>query len=252
MNDTPEKKDVVPSQYRDRYKSTGGTNGDFIAVALSKIGEDGLDALNAVKTENGIEKGRWSTFNPGMQRMNLANVLRGRFLTGETISILGRQYNAKHMAEDFNGKIEDNDKALDKLAGFLELAPGNQSAKPRVIAALRKLFFAPAKKTKEERDAERAAAKAATDKAKAITKAEKALTKASEARAKTAAALDTANAALDAAVKANNSAKDDDKAAATKAMNAAQKKADAAQEKDDAAAQKVEEATAALAAAKGA
>ena len=96
---TEEKKDVVPGEYRERYKATGGTNGDFIATSLSKVAEDGVEALASVKRENGIDKDRWAGFNPGMQRMNLANVLRGSFLKGETITILGKQYNAKHLAQ---------------------------------------------------------------------------------------------------------------------------------------------------------
>lgn len=248
-----DKKDVVPSEYRDRYKATGGTNGDFIATALSKVGEDGVEALASVKRENGIDKDRWATFNPGMQRMNLANVLRGSFLKGETITILGKQYNAKHLAEDFNGEVKDDDKVLAKLADYLGLVAQGQGASDRVIAALRKLFFAPAKKTAEDRAAE----KAKKDEAKASEKAEAKRVK-DEAKAKAALqkaqdktkaandALDEANQALNVAIKANNEA--EDKTKTTAAVNAAQKKADKAGEKVEAAEKVLAEAEAAVAA----
>ena len=178
---TEEKKDVVPSQYRDQYKATGGTCGDFIGTTLQAIcKKDGLDSLNLIKSENGIEADRWATFNPGMQRMNLANVLRGMFLKGETVTILGKAYNAKHRAEDFSGKIEDNDKSLGTLAVFLDLQNN-----PRTIKSLSRLFFPPAPKgpTAEER----AAAKAEKDKVKAEkdkVKAEKAEKAEAAAKAK--------------------------------------------------------------------
>lgn len=167
MTDTAEKKDVVPSQYREKYKATGGTNGDFIAVALSKVGEDGLAALGTVKTENGIDAKRWEGFNPGMQRMNLANVLRGMYLKGETIKILGKAFNAKHQAQDMNGTLANSPASLGKLAKHLDLQDNE-----RMIAALGKLFFPPEPKgptaeqraaTKAAKEAEKLAAKAKRD-----------------------------------------------------------------------------------------
>lgn len=209
MTDAAEKKDVVPSQYREKYKATGGTNGDFIAVALSKVGEDGVEALASVKKENGIEPTRWANFNPGMQRMNLANVLRGMYLKGETITILGKQYNAKHQSTDFNGTVADDAKTLGKLAEYLELQNNE-----RMVAALQKLFFPPAPKgpTTEER----AAAKAAKDAEKAEAKAK---------REKDAADKKTAREAEAAQKKADKEAA---KAAkdAEKLAKAEQKKAD--------------------------
>lgn len=248
---TEEKKDVVPSEYRERYKATGGTNGDFIATALSKVAEDGVEALSSVKRENGIDKDRWAGFNPGMQRMNLANVLRGSFLKGETITILGKAYNAKHLAEDFNGEVKDDPKTLAKLADYLGLVAQGQSASDRVIASLQKLFFAPAKKSAEDRAAE----KKAKDDAKAAEKAEKKRA-ADEGKAKTAlekaqgkakeadAAVDAANKVLNAAIEANNKA--EDKTKTTAAVNAAQKKVDTAQGKADKAAEATEAAQKAL------
>lgn len=225
---TAEKKDVVPSEYRDRYKETGGTCGDFIATSLQKIGKDGIDSLNTVKAENGIEAARWSDFNHGMQRMNLANVLRGRYLKGDTIKILGKEYNAKHQSEDFNFTLEDNKTSLKRAAGILDLQDND-----RTVTALQKLFFpaAPKGKTAEERAAEKAAKDAAkeADKALKAAKAEqkKAAAVADKAKAKldkAQTALNLGNTALAEAGKAQKAAKEDGKAAADKAVAAASTK----------------------------
>lgn len=227
--DTTEKKDVVPSSYREAYKATGGTCGDFIATNLQKIGKDGIDSLNSVKAENGIEADRWSTFNHGMQRMNLANVLRGRYLKGDTIKILGKEYNAKHQSEDFNGTVANDPKVLKKLAGYLELQDND-----RTVAALTKLFFPPAPKgkTAEERAADKAAKEATKLAGKALKDATAAAKKAKTATDKAKAKLDKAQTALNQgntamadAGKAQKALKadatDEAKAAAQKAVSAA-------------------------------
>ena len=167
MNTDKEKKDVVPASYREKYKATGGTNGDFIGTTLQKLAKEGGGSLDSVKVENGIEVDRWATFNHGMQRMNLANVLRGRFLKGETIVILGKQYNAKHRVEDYTGKVEDDNRSLAKLATFLELQDNE-----RTVASLRALFFPkPKGPSAEERATERAEKAAVKAKEKADAKA---------------------------------------------------------------------------------
>lgn len=224
---TADKKDVVPSAYRDKYKETGGTCGDFIATKLQSVAKDG--SLDSIKAENNIEASRWGTFNPGMQRMNLANVLRGQYLKGETITILGKQYNAKHQSEDFNGTVADDDKTLNRLAGFLELQQND-----RTIAALRKLFFPPAPKgkTAEERAAEKAAKDAAKEAGKALKaataeqkKAKAKLDKATAKLDKAQTALNQGNTAMAEAGKKQKALKDDAtdeaKAEAQKAVSAA-------------------------------
>lgn len=233
--ETVEKKDVVPSEYRDRYKETGGTCGDFIATNLQKIAKDGIESLNSVKAENGIEAARWAGFNHGMQRMNLANVLRGSYLKGNTIKLLGKEYNAKHQAEDYTGKIENNPKALTALARFLDLQDNE-----RTVAAVAKLFFPPAPKgkTAEERAAEKAekdAAKAADKALKAAIadakKAKAATDKAQAALDKAQTALNLGNTALAEAGKAQKAATEDNKAAADKAVAAQSEKVGKLEEK---------------------
>lgn len=203
-----ETKDVVPSTYREKYKATGGTCGDFIATQLSTVAKDGEAALNAVKAENNIETDKWSGLNAGMQRMNLANTLRARFLKGETVSILGKQYNAKHQAEDFNGEVKDDIKVLTKLAEYLGL-----QASTRSTDSLQKLFFPPTPKgpTKEEREAAKAAKAAEKEKAKADREAAAAAAKAAREAAKVAKADEKA------AAKAK---RDEEKAAKSAAKDA--------------------------------
>ena len=141
-NEVVTKKDVVPSHYREKYKATDGTCCDFIAKGLSKVAKDGVDALASVKVENNVPTAEWATMNPGMQRMNLANTLRAAYMRGETIKILGREYNALHQAEDFNGNLTNDHSSLARLAEFLDLQDNK-----RTIEALSKLFFPPEKKS---------------------------------------------------------------------------------------------------------
>ena len=129
-------RDVVPSHYREKYQATGGGCGDFIATRLSKIAQDGTSALNTVKRENGIDEDKWANANAGMLRMNLANTLRARYFKGETIKILGREYNVMHQIEDFNGTLEDNDRCLSRVCILLDVID-----EPRVHKNLRKLLF---------------------------------------------------------------------------------------------------------------
>lgn len=245
---TTDKKDVVPSTYRDKYKSTGGTCGDFIATRLQKVAKDGIEGLNTIKAENGIEADRWATFNPGMQRMNLANVLRGKFLNGETITIHGQQYNAKHTVEnDFNGTLADDDKTLLRVADLLDLQMND-----RTVAALRKLFFAPAKAAPVDREAKRLAKAAEKEAGKAVKAAEKTLAaaqkaekKANEALDKATTAEDEAKAAAQTAADAVKNADEAGKAAAEKASIKANEKVGKAEDKVEELAKKADAATAA-------
>lgn len=179
IEETVEKKDVVPSTYREKYKDSGGTCGDLIASELQRIAKDGIDALVSVQVENGIERTRWADFNHGMRRMNLANVLRGRFLKGETVSILGKHYNAKDMAESEFDEFVDSDKFLLKVAHFLGMQEND-----RTVKSLRALFFP---KDKGPTPEERAAAKDAKAAEKEAAKVAKAKQRADEKAAKAAA-----------------------------------------------------------------
>lgn len=204
------KKDVVPSDYRDRYKASGGTNGDFIGVALQGVAKDGEAALQAVNKENNIPVKKWSAHNIGMQRMNLANVLRSRFLNGEDVYILGKQYNIVHMRDDYNGTVENNAKSVAK---FLETI--NVNSTERNIKAATKTFWPPERKATVSAE-ERAAIKAQKDADKALAKKQK-QDDAAKAKADKAAA---AKAEKDRKAAEKQKAKDDKAAAAKAAKDA--------------------------------
>lgn len=89
MNNTVEVKDKAkPSEtfkkYAEKYKATGGHNGDAIAVAL-KASPDFVK----VAAENNIDLSKWAHLNKGMQRMAVGNVLRGMAKKGTAITIDG-------------------------------------------------------------------------------------------------------------------------------------------------------------------
>lgn len=81
---------VVPAGYRAKY----GKNqhcGDELADVLAEQtrGANGcdLEALALVQKQNGIDTSRWSHLNPGQQRMNTSNVLRGKLRRGEHVVV---------------------------------------------------------------------------------------------------------------------------------------------------------------------
>ena len=81
---------VVPEEYRERYAENGGNNGDGLAWALEKYlkGRDLVPALEELGKLNGVDvKSQWGDKNPGMQRMDLGNVLRGMIRQGEKVEV---------------------------------------------------------------------------------------------------------------------------------------------------------------------
>jgi hypothetical protein len=184
------RKDVVPSKYRELYKGRGGTCGDFVATELQRVAKDGPVSLDSVKTENGIPALRWHALNIGLQRMNLANVLRARYLKGEVIRILGAEYDISVKFDEF--ELVDTDASLREFAEFCDLQSND-----RTVAALRSHFFPKAKGQTEEQRAAKAAERLAAKQAKAAEKARKAAEKeaAKLAKAEAAAAAKAAKAA---------------------------------------------------------
>lgn len=77
------KRSVVPDSYKTRYRQeTGEDNcGDDVAEVLK--GHDVYEVMG----QNGIPLDRWAGRNPGMVRMNLGNVLRGRIKRGEYVVV---------------------------------------------------------------------------------------------------------------------------------------------------------------------
>lgn len=170
------RKDIVPPQYRKLYQELGGNCGDFIAAELtSLITTGGVDSLNAVKAENGVPVTRWSGLNNGQQRMNLSNILRAKFLRGETILIGGKQYNVNDLRDEFGSLDVDADEQLDKFLQFssMPVTERNRKALVRLYKTLPEQATKRAKREQEaeERKAEKAR-KAAEKEAEKAAKAE--------------------------------------------------------------------------------
>lgn len=91
---------IVRYAYKAKYKAAGHPDncGDAMARALTEATVE-VDALGKphastalmaeVADDNGISDvfSRWSHLNPGQQRMNLGNVLRGMQKRGKTITV---------------------------------------------------------------------------------------------------------------------------------------------------------------------
>jgi len=161
---TGAKKDIVPSKYRDQYAANKGTCGDFIASELTALMDsDGIDAFKTVKKANDIPEASWAGLNNGQQRMNLSNALRARFLRGETITIMGKEYSLEASMDEFiddpakfNG---DSEPQVRKFLGFLDMPENNRN-----MTAIRKFFFVLPQKAVEKAKKEEAKAKAKADK----------------------------------------------------------------------------------------
>jgi hypothetical protein len=218
-----ERRDVVPPQYRARYQETGGNNGDFIADELSAVTKDGgIATLTAIKKENGIEENRWAGMNNGMIRMNLANVLRGRFLRGETIYIVGKEFSLSAMIAEYGKPIthESTDAQISAFVRFARLTDTERTVKAvrsaltpkRDVAAEREARAKAKAEEKAKKDAERAAEKEAKQKEREAQAAKRAEEKKAAAEAKAKAAEEAA--AKRAAEKASAQASKDSTAAA--------------------------------------
>lgn len=208
--------DIVPAEYRQRYKELGGTCGDFIATELKAMMESGgLDALANVKQENDIAVNKWSSLNNGQQRMNLSNTLRASFLRGEMIKIGGREYSLDALRDEMlaeGGEFDASDRdQVDRFLGFASMPVTDRNA-----AAIKRYFFDGPRKAMEKAEREAKAGQTAEQKA-----AEKAAEKAAKAQ-KAKEEREAAKAERDEKAKAR---------AAEKAEEAEKKKAEAADKK---------------------
>lgn len=90
---------IVKPKYKAEYAQHDGTCGDRMASAFSKFcrndeGELDLAKLAAVKKANGIAAVRWAKLNPGQQRMNASNVLRGMLRRGDDVTVGSEKFKA--------------------------------------------------------------------------------------------------------------------------------------------------------------
>lgn len=76
---------VVDPKFKQKYAKNGGNCGDPVSKAFLSV--EGPEKLRAIAEANGIDFDKWSHCNPGAQRMNLSNVLRGRIRRGESAII---------------------------------------------------------------------------------------------------------------------------------------------------------------------
>ena len=83
---------VIPNGYREQYGAEQSCGDDVAKRLTAKVtGKDGvdLDAAREVAAANGVEDrfDGWMIkgLNPGMVRMNLGNVLRGKARRGEEV-----------------------------------------------------------------------------------------------------------------------------------------------------------------------
>lgn len=94
--------EVIKSKYRERYKPFNDSCGDQLAMQMVEefsytdtvVGKDGrertvtridLPKLRNFAELNGVWQDKYSALNPGMQRMNIANRLRGKVRNGHEI-----------------------------------------------------------------------------------------------------------------------------------------------------------------------
>ena len=232
-------KDVVPAEYRAKYAAGNGTCGDFIATEISTLTkEGGVPALNQLKRENSIAENRWSELNNGMQRMNLANTLRASFLRGDPITIGGRQYSLAASLVEFEGEGDDRDPIMvddaEMLGKFIRMIDVQDNDRTR--SALKKALGPKpekkARKTPEEREAEKKAKAEALEATRAEKKAKREAETAEKTAARTKAAEEAAATKAKAAAERDEAkkAKDAEKAKAAEAAAAAREQAKAAKE----------------------
>ena len=81
---------IVKDSYKQRY-GTSQSCDDEMAGAFKTTTWD----LEKIKAANGIDAERWLHLNPGQQRMNLSNVLRGKMRRGEKVKIGRKVWNGK-------------------------------------------------------------------------------------------------------------------------------------------------------------
>ena len=80
------KKSVVMDSFKTRYGAEQNC-GDEIAHILLEY------SVEEIAADNGIDLKRWKGRNPGMIRMNVGNVLRGRIRRGEYVKIGPNEFN---------------------------------------------------------------------------------------------------------------------------------------------------------------
>lgn len=90
------KNTAVPESYKREYGAEASCNDDVAVVIRQFIDDHDLgvvEAVNIIKADNGIPLSRWGNLNPGMQRMNLGNTLRGKIRNGFYVRVGSTEWN---------------------------------------------------------------------------------------------------------------------------------------------------------------
>lgn len=87
----PANKSVVRKEYKAEYKKTasGQGNGDRLDQAIRDYMEGDGASYPKLAKENNVPF-VWQVLNPGLQRMNLTNVLRARIRRSEKVTVDGK------------------------------------------------------------------------------------------------------------------------------------------------------------------
>ncbi len=85
------KASLVPDSYKERYGPSQNCGDEFAELMAG-------NEVKEIAADNGIDLRRWKGKNPGMVRMNLGNVLRGRVKRGEYVVINDYEFNPEAKA----------------------------------------------------------------------------------------------------------------------------------------------------------
>ena len=105
------RKQYVKADERTASKGKVLHNNDVIAKAFAPLSAGGVEALQAVARENGTEVetrfAGYAHLNPGQQRMNLGNLLRGKYQRGEKIKVQGQTFYDEVAAKAHAEKLQE-------------------------------------------------------------------------------------------------------------------------------------------------
>lgn len=111
---------VMPIEYHKLYTANGGGCGDTLDQTLRAefMGTEGLrrDDFIAFAKLNGAWRETWATFNPGMLRMNTANVLRAKLRNDPDFAVTIPGHEPSRLGVELKPRKVRAKKALTKAA----------------------------------------------------------------------------------------------------------------------------------------
>lgn len=82
-------------EYAKKYRQNGGHCGDDVGAELTAFFQSDSHAYEILCRDNNIDPNRWAHLSRSQQRMNVGNVLRGRWRNGKTIKVDAREMSNK-------------------------------------------------------------------------------------------------------------------------------------------------------------